>query len=162
MTDRTARNYMRAAEWAEGKPETISDLAPTAIYMLASPSTPEPIRERVVADLEAGKTIDMNEVMARIKMARSERRIDRSEDLKKQARNRKRSAKYRHQREQEKTEHEARQKRVDEAVQETCSILFKLDTTDLDRLVELLDIIEKGWPRGDLPKALRHARGITQ
>ncbi len=36
MTDRTARNYMRAAAWAEGKTEIISDLSPTTLYLLAA------------------------------------------------------------------------------------------------------------------------------
>jgi hypothetical protein len=42
MTERTARNYMAAAELVS-KSETVSVLQPKTLYLLASPSTPEPI-----------------------------------------------------------------------------------------------------------------------
>ena len=42
MTNRTARRFMQAATWAEDKSDTVSVLTPTAIYLLSSPSTPEP------------------------------------------------------------------------------------------------------------------------
>ncbi len=155
MTDRAARNYMQAARWAEGKPETISDLPPTTIYALASPSTTKEIQDRVVADLEAGKKINMHEVSRRIKMARTERQLEHRVDLQKQARNRKRSAKYQHQREREMIEHGAHQKRMEEALQEACSIMLKLDASDLHRLLGLAAEADWFWQR--LPKALAHA-----
>ena len=155
MTDRAARNYMQAARWAEGKPETISDLPPTTIYALASPSTTKEIQDRVVADLEAGKKINMHEVSRRIKMARTERQLEHRGDLQKQGRNRKRLAKYQHQREREKVEHEAHEKRMQEALQESCAILLKLDASDLHRLLGLAAEADWFWQR--LPKALAHA-----
>ncbi len=155
MTDRAARNYMHAARWAEGKPETISDLPPTTVYALASPSTPAPIRERVVADLEAGRKVNVHEVRSRIKMARGDRRLERDEESQRKARNYRRSAKYQRQRDREKTEHEARQKRMEEALQEACLIMLKLNASDLHRLLGLAAEADWFWQR--LPKALAHA-----
>ena len=66
MTDRTARNYMRAATWAEGKTEIISDLSPTTLYLLAAPSTPEDIWKEVIADIDAGKPIDEKKIKRRV------------------------------------------------------------------------------------------------
>jgi hypothetical protein len=40
FTIRTATNYMRAAEFAEGKSETVSDLSPALIYRLAGRTPP--------------------------------------------------------------------------------------------------------------------------
>lgn len=56
-TDRTARNYMQAAQ--EFKLETISDLnfAAKAIYDLASPSTPEEAREEAINRAQTGERI---------------------------------------------------------------------------------------------------------
>ncbi len=54
-TDRTARNYMMVAERLEGKTEIVSDLQPSTIYLLASPSTPETIRDEVVRRKAAGE-----------------------------------------------------------------------------------------------------------
>ncbi len=54
--DRTARNFINVAE--NFKLENFSDLSigPSALYLLASPSTPESAREEAVAQAEAGKT----------------------------------------------------------------------------------------------------------
>ncbi len=40
MSQRSARNYMRAAAWAEGKSATVAVLPPSTLYLLASPSVP--------------------------------------------------------------------------------------------------------------------------
>ena len=49
-TDRTARNFMAVAEQFGAKSEMISDLkiAPTAAYLLASPSAPDEARQEAV------------------------------------------------------------------------------------------------------------------
>ncbi|MEJ8573470.1 DUF3102 domain-containing protein [Microbaculum marinum] len=57
-TERTAQNYMQAALAFRDKSETISELPQTLVYKLAAPSTPPQIRDRVVADLEAGRAVD--------------------------------------------------------------------------------------------------------
>ncbi len=56
-TDRTARNYMLAGETF--KLETVSDLdiAARALYLLASPYTPEEAREEAISRAEAGEPI---------------------------------------------------------------------------------------------------------
>ena len=41
MTDRTARRFMQAATWAEGKSDTVSVLTPTVVYLLSAKNTPE-------------------------------------------------------------------------------------------------------------------------
>ena len=54
MTVRTAQRFMRAAEWAEDKNDTVSHLAPTTIYLLSAKSTPEGVHEQVVERLKKG------------------------------------------------------------------------------------------------------------
>ena len=55
MTDRTARRFMQAATWAEGKSDTVSVLTPTAIYLLSAPSTPESVAQTVFKSVESGE-----------------------------------------------------------------------------------------------------------
>jgi Protein of unknown function (DUF3102) len=55
LSPRTAQLMMKAAEWAEGKDEIVSRLEPTAIYLLAAPSTPDSIRREVLSGLEHGQ-----------------------------------------------------------------------------------------------------------
>jgi signal recognition particle subunit SRP54 len=47
FSERTAQNYMRAAEWCEGKSETVSHLPASTVYLLAAPSTSEKIKTEV-------------------------------------------------------------------------------------------------------------------
>src|SRR3954454_15460067 len=53
LTERTARNYMAAAELVS-KSETVSVLQPKTLYLLASPSTPEPIKQAVIERFDSG------------------------------------------------------------------------------------------------------------
>lgn len=73
MTDRTAQNCMRAAAWAESKYETVSRLPPATVYLLAAKTTPEEIKTKVIADIEAGKPINARDIKVRIKAARADR-----------------------------------------------------------------------------------------
>src|SRR4051812_33699293 len=77
MTDRTARNFMRAAERFGAKSEIVSDLPATTIYMLAAPSTPETVREDVVRRIEAGERLVPAEVKKLVKQAREEKKAKR-------------------------------------------------------------------------------------
>jgi hypothetical protein len=70
MSERTAENYMSVERAFGSKSETVADLPPTLMYKLAAPSTPRQIREKVVADLEAGKSIDQRAVSKDIAAAR--------------------------------------------------------------------------------------------
>ena len=72
MSDRTARLYMRAAEFAAGKTETVSVLQPTTIYALAAPSTPDRVKMGVVQRLENGEAVTDREVKQLINSARQE------------------------------------------------------------------------------------------
>jgi len=54
-TDRTARNFIQVYEFS--KSEIISNLTPTVLYMLAAPSTPEPVREVAVELAKAGEKV---------------------------------------------------------------------------------------------------------
>ena len=71
MSERSARNYMSVAAWAEGKSATVADLAPSTLYLLASPSTPEDIEKGVIADIESGKPVDTKRVKTRIEEAKA-------------------------------------------------------------------------------------------
>lgn len=73
-TDRTAQNYMAAAEWADGKNEIISVLPPTAIYLLASPSTPEPARAEVIEQIRGGEAVTLRTVRDIVAQAREKAR----------------------------------------------------------------------------------------
>ncbi len=108
MTDRTARNYMRAAAWAEGKTEIISDLSPTTLYLLAAPSTPKEIQAEVVSDLKAGKPIEFLRVKALIQTARFERRH--AAKAKQRNQHRTKAAIQRRERESQKREAERRER----------------------------------------------------
>ena len=74
MSDRAARNYMRVASWADGKPESVSDLPPTTLYLLAAPSTPASIRQEVEDRLLSGRSINPREIEQRVREARGQKR----------------------------------------------------------------------------------------
>lgn len=78
-SERTAQNYMRAAEVFGSKSETVADLPPAFIYKLAAPSTPTNIRDKVVADLEAGHPVDCRAVTTKIEQSRSHGLLDKLE-----------------------------------------------------------------------------------
>ena len=48
FTHRTAQNYMRVAQFADGKSETVSLLAPSSIYALASKAAPPAVVHEVL------------------------------------------------------------------------------------------------------------------
>ena len=52
MSQRTAQNMMNVAKEFDGKSEIISLLSDTALYLLAAPSTPEPVRTQVLAEAQ--------------------------------------------------------------------------------------------------------------
>lgn len=57
MTDRTARNFMAVHKQFGSKSEMISDLPPTALYALAAPSTPEPVRDEALGLAASGEKV---------------------------------------------------------------------------------------------------------
>lgn len=54
-SERTARNYMSAADFAVGKTETVAILPPRSLYLLSASSTPEAARAEIVSRLEGGE-----------------------------------------------------------------------------------------------------------
>ncbi len=157
MTDRTVRNYMNAAAWAEGKTEMISDLPPATLFLLAAKSTPDEIQAEVVSDLKVGKPIETRKIEDRIKEARSAHRqaataIRRKRQLTP-------ATIRRQEREEERLEAERQvgEAWCEQATTEICSILLRgRDRAELDRLVRLLQDDRWRWRsiREDLAKAL--------
>src|SRR5262249_39052001 len=76
---RSAERMMAAAEWAEGKIDTVSHLPPTVIYALSAPSTPPEIHDAALAKIEAEgrvhpKTLKEGITKARRKAAQAAKR----------------------------------------------------------------------------------------
>lgn len=69
---RTALNYMHAAEWFADKCETISHLAPTTLYSISAPSTPNPTRQAIMRRLELERVGDA-EIKALIKASKAKK-----------------------------------------------------------------------------------------
>jgi hypothetical protein len=74
ITLRTAENYMNAAKFVEGKSESVSLLPPSAIYALAAPSAPTEIVQEVLAAVDAGTLIPVNEIRQKLNPAADARR----------------------------------------------------------------------------------------
>ncbi len=72
FSSRTARNYMQAAGWLEGKSEILSDLPPTIIYTLASPTAPKDVVQDVLAAVEAGSPLPPPVIRHKLARARDE------------------------------------------------------------------------------------------
>ncbi len=70
MTDRSARRFMQAATWAEGKSDMVSVLTPTAVYMLSAKSTPDVVHEQVIERIEKGLPAEPEMVRHLIKEAK--------------------------------------------------------------------------------------------
>ena len=74
ITPRTARNYMAAAEWLDGKPETVAGLPPTVLYALAAPTAPAEVVRDVVAAAKAGAPLDPAGIRSKLDAAAEEQR----------------------------------------------------------------------------------------
>jgi hypothetical protein len=72
MSDRAARLYMNAADFAAGKTETVAVLQPTTVYALAAPSTPDTVKVGVLERLENGEAVTDREVKQLISLAKEE------------------------------------------------------------------------------------------
>jgi len=72
MKPRTARNYLVAARWLDGKPATVADLPPTILYALADPMAPTEIVSGVVADARAGAALDADSIRTKLAAAKLE------------------------------------------------------------------------------------------
>jgi Protein of unknown function (DUF3102) len=84
-SETTALNFIRGYEWkARTKSSNIEDLSlpATAIYMLAAPSTPPEVQDKIIARAEAGEKIKVADVKQEIKAANSAAMSDRAEAMK--------------------------------------------------------------------------------
>ena len=140
MTDRTAQNYMRGAEWAAEhnlKSETVSDLPSATVYKIAADTTPAEIKAEVAEKIRSGSTVDVEQIEMRIDMARAEA----AKDRRSKARRRKidtASPAVRRRLEQQERQQAAEKAKRDAATAEAAAILAKLDSADLHRLAELM------------------------
>lgn len=73
-SDRTAQRYMLASSVFGSNPTPVSYLPPAVVYQLSSPSTPEPVRDDVVHNSQAGNQLPPDEVRYRIKEAKAAER----------------------------------------------------------------------------------------
>ncbi|WP_158639296.1 DUF3102 domain-containing protein [Elioraea rosea] len=71
LQPRTAQNFMAAARLLNGLPqgecEIVSLLPPSTLYALAAPAIPEQVRERLIADVVAGKPITPKSIRSEIR-----------------------------------------------------------------------------------------------
>jgi hypothetical protein len=77
--ERTAQRFIQAAAVFGSKSDTVSDLSPTTLYLLSAKSTPEAIRENVIAKLEAGEPVDHAQVLVEVREARQRTKAARIE-----------------------------------------------------------------------------------
>jgi hypothetical protein len=75
MPARTAQAHMRVAQWASNKSAVVAHLAPTLLFILSAPSTPENFTREVIARIEAGEPIAPSTVRDQLRVAR-ERMLD--------------------------------------------------------------------------------------
>jgi hypothetical protein len=80
VSDRTALNYMRFAEWAGGKSELVSILQPNTVYLLAAPSTPQSVQAEVIDRIRSGETLTATAIKTMVSKAKEQAaRIKREE-----------------------------------------------------------------------------------
>ena len=59
MTDRAALRFMQVAEKFGGKSDKMSDFKPTVLYLLAAPSTPEPVVNQAMEKSKTGEQVSI-------------------------------------------------------------------------------------------------------
>lgn len=79
FTARSAQNYMRAAEFAEGKYETVAVLPPAVVYKLSAKKAPIEVVKQVIQRAAAGVAIVDRDVDAALIGARREKRAAQEE-----------------------------------------------------------------------------------
>jgi hypothetical protein len=151
-SERTAQNYMRAAEVFGVKSETVAVLPPTVVYRLAAPSTPPAVREQIIVRVEAGERPPTAEIIDLVQRARQEAQIKRVSLRKRKAVQRRAACRktdleqHRQRQEQRQAEETAAEKRV------TASLLAKFGA---DELAELIEDLDKTWWDSSLAAHLR-------
>jgi len=72
----TAKRFMRVAEVFQNQQIADYQIAPSALYLLAAPSTPEDVRTDIIARAEQGETITHSATRDAIEQAQEARRYD--------------------------------------------------------------------------------------
>jgi hypothetical protein len=144
LTDRTARNFMNAAELADAKSEIVSVLPAATLYRLASPSTPDIARDNIIGRLEKGETVTAKDVTDEIGRRRDEQaEADRLTKI--PPKKLKRMQLSREQRERkleaDRLERERQAEAETEAARQAIGILR--DRLDGDRFKEFAELIER-------------------
>ena len=120
--ERTARNYMLAAQQFPDKSAIIADLPLNEVYLLAAPSTPPSVRDAVVSRLEAGERVKPVEVRALVRDAKeADRRA--KEEAKLSSRQRKTRAQKRAEEERARQEYRASQEVAERATAELADFI---------------------------------------
>jgi hypothetical protein len=164
MNARTAENYMRAARFLDGKPESVSVLPQTMLYALSAPTAPAELVQEVVAAAEAGEPLPAPVVKQRLNAAKHSAEVARRQanelDRERQRRRnpdltseeldrvrRKQEARTRQRRKREKEERDAAERRRQQEEQDRIErlrpladrILLALDPDDPAALRRVLD-----------------------
>ena len=157
MTARSAQRYMNAAGLAS-KSDTVSVLPPTAIYKLASPSTPDIARDTIIDRLEKGEMVSMKEVTDEIDCRRREQaEADRLAKLSPKERERKKRQREKRQRESAASEAKWRKCEEEKRSAAQQAIAIARDRLDAESFKEFAILIQRssGWRFADeLHKAL--------
>ena len=72
INSRTARNYMQAASWLMGKPETVAVLPPTVLYALSAPGVPDALVQGVLVEAASGTPLNPTVIQAKLAAAKAE------------------------------------------------------------------------------------------
>lgn len=144
LTERSAQNYMNAAALV-AKSETVSVLQPKTVYLLASPSTPEPTRQEIIERFDAGEPIPDRTVKEMIGQAKDRQKQEQrlAEDAAHEAKLSPRTRRSRAQRkaEEERENQEWERKRAEEeaAANQAADLLIShLPPEAITRLRELI------------------------
>lgn len=158
-TERTAQNFMSAAERFGPNPKCVSHLPLATVYRLAAPSTPDDLREKIIARLEGGEAVKPDEIASQITDARRAAQRER-EEAKKTPRARAR-AKARSDRQSADSDSamakfQEEQRRRDSCRASAADLIVKgLTSAELDRLVAMLEDVQLFGPREILDARIR-------
>jgi len=148
-TERTAQNFMSAAERFGANPKCVSHLPLATVYRLAAPSTPDDLREKIVARLEGGEELKPDEIYFQIKEARrAAQRLD--EEAKKSPRSRAQEKVWINRRIANEASANAQyfeEQRLRNLRRESAADLIVSGLSNAD-LNHLLSLIEDGWAIG--------------
>ncbi len=167
--ERTAQNYMQAAEMFGENPQRVADLSLRALYALSARSTPETVRNQVVELLDRGERPNENEIVSLIKHERNEQKrattearkaaarakmtpkqLDRERRAQKQCDGRRAAEERRRAAEEERRRATARQaaELIHDRLGDDLAVLIRLlDETDHWKFREELRLLGDGEPR---------------